>query len=284
MCRGGRLLKSVLLVLTLFSLILLGCSQAPAPSAPPVPEAMLTVTPSVPPQASPPVRATVAPSPTPTLLPSPTPRVVAEPVIEHIGLEIDAFNPNTRMAGDFRFTQDPVFMNRLFHDFGERITETSDGKPKVNPQPTYIVPLGTKVRSLTSGTVVAITKLYSDDYSIHVAKDERSPWRYETEHVINPLVEVGDMVTAGQIIAEASPFSSHNNAGMGMFEIGILRGGGNGPTHVCPYAYLDESVKAEFLEKIRRLYADWESYIGKDVYDETGYEVPGCLTLDELPD
>ncbi len=194
-----------------------------------------------------------------------------EPAIEHIGLEISPYDDATGKAGDFKFTSSKVFHDRIFQDFGEYITETPDGKPKSNPQPTYLVPVGTKVRALRSGIVTDVKKLYSGDYSVMVAKDQKSPWRYETEHVVNPVVKVGDAVKAGQVLAEASPFNAENNAGLGMFEIGILKGG-NPPAHVCPYQYLDEKVRNDTLEKIRTLYADWEAFKGNPgLYDESAY-------------
>ena len=146
-----------------------------------------------------------------------------EPKIEHIGIELEIYDPLTERAGDFVFINSKVFHNKIFQDYGELITETPDGKPKHNPQPTYLVPLGTKVRALTNGTVDKVKVLYSGDYTIMIMKSPNSPYRYELEHVINPLVKDGDRVVAGQIIAEASPHNSQSNSGYGLFEIGILK-------------------------------------------------------------
>lgn len=201
-----------------------------------------------------------------------------EPVIEHLGVEIDDYNPATNRAGDFVFTKSPLFLNKIFHDYGEYITETSDGKPKNNPQPTYVLPLGTKVRAITSGTVDKVAKLYSGDYSIMLIKKPGSPWRYEMEHVINPLVKPGDKVVAGQVVAEVSPHMSESNSGYGLVEIGILKGG-NLPFHFCPYAYLDPAVKSNLTAKILALYNAWEEYRGdSSLYAENDYQTPGCLT------
>lgn len=205
-----------------------------------------------------------------------------EPYIEHIGIEIDEYDSSKRRAGDFVFTQSEIFHDKLFQDYGEYITETPDRVPKINPQPTYIVPLGTKVRAITGGTVEKVTKLYSDDYGIMIIKDENSPYKYELEHVINVKVKPGDTVVAGQVIAEASPHNSKGNSGYGLFEIGILRGGPQ-PTHVCPYKYLDESVKQEYFKKILGLYAAWEKYRkNSDIYDEKKYVTPGCIMEEEI--
>lgn len=146
------------------------------------------------------------------------------------------------------------------------------------------MPLGTPVRSLVDGVVAAIPTVWSGDYSIHVTKSGKlERWIYETEHVINPKVKVGDKVTAGQIIAEVSDFDKGAPPGFGAVEIGILHGGGEGlPEHVCPFAYLDPSIKDETLKKITAFYKSWEEYIGDQTLYPESYEIPGCLTLDSI--
>src|SRR3989344_2003811 len=151
---------------------------------------------------------------------------------------------------------------------------TSNNKAKSNPQPTYIVPLGTPVRSLVDGVVAAIPVLWSKDYSIQVTTDgQMQKWMYEVEHVTNPKVKVGDRVVAGQIIGEVSNFNHGAPPGFGAVEIGILKGG-NPPEHVCPFLYLDDSIKEETLKKITALFTSWEEYIGNQaLYANTS--IPG---------
>lgn len=187
---------------------------------------------------------------------------------------------------DFKFTKSKLPFGRLFMDYGFVIpaSSTSTGQSKANPQPTYIVPLGTPVRSLVDGIVSAIPTLWSKDFSVQVTADGKmQKWIYETEHLINPTVEVGDEVKAGQIVGEVSSFDKGVPAGYGIVEIGILRGG-NPPEHVCPFQFLDESVKADTLSKIKELYSSWEEYVGdKTLYDEDSYQVEGCQILDPIP-
>lgn len=186
---------------------------------------------------------------------------------------------------DFKFTKEKLQFGRLFMEFGFVIpaNTSSSGQDKTNPQPTFIVPLGTPVRSLVDGVVVDMPTLWSGDISIHVTADgKRDKWIYETEHVRNPKVKIGDKVKAGQIIAEVGSFSGGDPPGFGAVEIGILKGG-NPPEHVCPFAYLDESVREEILTKIKDLLKSWEDFIGDaNLYDES-LEIPGCLTLDPIP-
>lgn len=173
-------------------------------------------------------------------------------------------------------------MDRVFTDFGFLVTQTSTGKPKRNPQPTFILPMGTKVRALITGVVVNVSKLYSGDYTVMVAKDRTSQWRYETEHVTKVRVKVGQRVKAGQVVAEVSPHDSANNGGFGLFEIGILRGG-NPPQHVCPFAYLDASIRSTVQRRLRSLYREWERKRGDTtLYNETAFPMPGCESLSAL--
>lgn len=203
-------------------------------------------------------------------------------LLKNIGVHLDSYDPQTNKAGDFVFTKQKLQFNRLFMPYGFVIPAnvTSSGQAKANPQPTYILPLGTKVLSLVDGIVANVPKLYSDDYSIQVTQNGKlEKWVYETEHVINPIVKVGDKVVAGQVIAEVSPHNSQQNPGFGIVEIGISKGG-NPPSHFCPYAYLDETVKEDLFAKIKAFYSAWEDYRGqKDLYNSPPEPVPGCSTL-----
>lgn len=183
---------------------------------------------------------------------------------------------------DFKFTKAKLQFGRVFMPYGFYIPGGDSAHPaKNNPQPTFVVPLGTPVRSLVDGVVANIGTVWSGDYSIQVTDNGQiQKWVYETEHVLNPKVKVGDKVTAGQIVGEVSTFSQAP-PGYGTVEIGILKGG-NPPQHVCPFAYLDDSIKVETLAKIKKLFKDWEEYTGdQSLYDE-GMPIPGCLTLEAI--
>ena len=184
---------------------------------------------------------------------------------------------------DFKLTKEKLQFNRLFMGYGFVIPAdpSSGNKEKSNPQPTYIVPLGTPARSLVDGIVAAIPTLWSKDYSVQVTEDGTlKKWVYETEHIINPKVKVGDKVVAGQIVGEVSDFNNGAPAGYGTVEMGILKGG-NPPQHVCPFLYLDDSIKKSTYEKMNSFFKSWEDYIGDQaLYNDTS--VPGCLTLDPI--
>jgi hypothetical protein len=78
-----------------------------------------------------------------------------------------------------------------------------------------------------------------------------------------------------------SDYDSKHMPGYGIVEIGILKGG-NPPAHVCPFNYLDPSIKEETFTNLRELYKEWNAYKGTSVYDTSAYSTPGCLTTDAI--
>lgn len=205
----------------------------------------------------------------------------SEVKIKHLGVNLDTYDPATNKAGDFEFTKENMAFNMLFFEYGYEVPANSAGPAKRNPQPTFILPLGTKVHALVDGEVVNVPKLYSNDYSVMV-QSEGSDLIFETEHVINVTVKQGDKVKAGDVIAEVSDYDAKNYAGMGLVEIGVLKAG-NPPSHVCPFDYLDDSIKDDTLSKITALQKSWEEYRGDNsIYDESKVVIPGCITSDPI--
>lgn len=208
--------------------------------------------------------------------------------IKNIGFNLDYYNPATNMAGDLKFTKfvwPEGTSGTIFAEYGRQNTPNSARGSAVsyNPQPTFLLPLGTKVRALIDGEVVNVSKLYSGDYSVHM-QGKGSDLIFETEHVINVKVKVGDKVKAGEVIAEVSNYEGDKLDGLGVLEIGILVGGKT-PSHICTFDYLDDSIKTETLKKIRALEDSWESYRGEpDVYQQDKEVTPGCLSRDVIYD
>ena len=205
--------------------------------------------------------------------------------IKHIGVNLDYYDPKTNKAGDLVFTKAKFTsgIQLLFTDYAYVIkgANTSTGQDKANPQPTFILPLGSKVYSLIDGEVFNVPKLYSNDYSVMV-QGEGSELIFETEHVINVKVKKGDKVKAGDVIAEVSDYSAHGYNGLGLVEIGVLKGG-NPPSHLCPFDYLDDSIKDETIKKINALKKSWEKYRGDtSLYDESKEVTPGCLSREPI--
>lgn len=209
--------------------------------------------------------------------------VEPKPKIEHLGIELDFYNPTTNKAGDFAFNDftypwnSEVYNPRVFYDYGA-LDDQNQNKPR-SSQIIYILPLGTKVRAMASGIVTDIADVYSGDYTIFVTNPNSPTWHYEHEHVINPVVVEGETVVAGQVLAEVSDYSQWlKQDGFGVLDIGLFRPVQNAPRHHCPFLYLDESIKQDSFEKIRALYQSWEEYKNDStLYDETAYSTPGCV-------
>lgn len=207
--------------------------------------------------------------------------------IKGLGINLDYYDPKTNSAGDIKFTDHKFSYKPPFDAYGHFKTGLStDEGPERNPQPSFFVPRGTKIRALIDGFVYDVPKLYSGDYSVIIAPSMDSRWRFETEHVNNPIVKPGDFVKAGQVVAEASTAKMGNDMEWGWFEIGIGKGSQNTtdrPQHVCPFKYLNDSIKDETLKKLKALMLSWEQY-RKDpnFYDENSTSIPGCLVLDTL--
>jgi biotin carboxyl carrier protein len=202
-------------------------------------------------------------------------------VMKSIGFNLGYYNETTNSAGDLKFTKLPLFNDQIMGDFGQQDPRTPNDPSKRNPQPTFILPLGTKVLSLIDGTVTKVETLYSGDTTIWVSPYKDSSLHFETEHVNKVTVKVGDQVKSGQPIAEVSDYDTKAHAGFGIVEIGVLGQNGNRPSHSCPFQYLDPSVKDETLKKITSLHISWNKYLGKTVYGTT-YAIPGCITTDPV--
>lgn len=202
-------------------------------------------------------------------------------VMKSIGFKLDYYNEATNSAGDIKFTKLPLFNDQIMGDFGQQDPRSPNDATKRNPQPTFILPLGTKVLSLIDGTVTKVETLYSGDTTIWVSPRKDSTLNFETEHVNKVTIKVGDQVKSGQPIAEVSDYDTKAHAGFGIVEIGVLGQSGNHPSHTCPFQYLDASVKDDMYKKITALHQAWNKYLAKDVYTGT-YAIPGCVTTDPV--
>ena len=209
--------------------------------------------------------------------------------LKSIGFRLDYYDPATQRAGDFHFTKelaqvlsgDPIFQKLIWSDYGIQDVRSPNDPSKRNVQPTFILPLSTKVLAPIDGVVIRVETLYSKDWTIWFASSMEDTWSYETEHVSKPNVKIGDNVTAGQVVAEVSPHGSEHTRGFGILEIGLFHPLNNQPTHWCPFEHLGSSVKDDINKKIVALYAAWEKYLGDpSVYNHKSYPTPGCATLE----
>ncbi len=207
-------------------------------------------------------------------------------VLKSIGFNLDYYNPATNHAGDMVFTHedhDLGMTHMIFADFGIQDARSPNDSTKRNPQPTFILPLGTKVHSLVDGVVVNVQSLYSSDYTVWVSSHEGSKYIYETEHVDKPIVKKGDRVTGGQVIGEVSSHDSQYHPGFGIVEIGILHSSSTQAQHICPFHYLDPGIKSDIQKKILDVHKAWMSYVNMpNLYDDAHSAEPGCYILDPV--
>lgn len=208
--------------------------------------------------------------------------------LKTIGFNFDNYNPATNRAGDMVFTHADHDLSGHFHlifsDFGTQDPRSPTDPSKRNVQPTFVLPLGTKVLSLVDGVVSNVETLYSNDSTIMVTSTgENTSYIYETEHIINPLVKKGDQVKGGQVIGEVSTHDSQYHPGFGIVEIGILHPVDNQAAHICPFYYLDSSVKADIQKKIINVHKAWMEYTGlPNLYDDAHAAEPGCFITDPV--
>jgi len=153
--------------------------------------------------------------------------------------------------------------------------EGATGSGTVNPQPVLYAPLGTAVLAIKTGTVIKVTKLYSNDYNIMIAaeNDQKNVW--ELEHVIDVKVKEGDRVKAGQAIAKVGDFDERYTPGIGLVEFGLLINSSGPPTHICPFKKIASSAK-------NRIAAELTAIIEADKkrgYDSGPMAVIGCTAL-----
>lgn len=242
--------------------VLLACSQPAPPPAAPMPSTDAGVVPSP----------TKAPTPLLRSLPVDLEAVDWEAVMENADLFRD-----TAPIVDYGFT----------HGAG-----TADERR--NPQPTFHVPLGTPVLAPIDGVVVAIEPLYSGDLTIMFAAElgvRDIVW--ETEHVEDPSVQVGDTVRAGQPVAVVSDYACYYSReefgneewcgrGIGLVELGYLVGGAV-PKHYCPFGDLtDPSALPQIEAALRGAREAIEAIAGETVFETSSWATPNCIVVEPV--
>lgn len=235
----------------------------------------------------------------------PTPSSGVPAVIESWGVSVAPYDAATMKAGDLYVGAIPFptgsVNQAVIQYYGEGPRRPQDPPDFIDPQMTFYVPIHTKVRAIATGEVCWVKALntgYSDDYSIGlgVSVDGRPACQtdpgsgqgsgtvatWEHEHVMEPAVKVGDKVTAGQVIAEASYYTKDNwlyTSGYALYEIGILVSVNSGgpPQHVCPALYLAPKARDALLAQLATAARAFEANTGTSHYEPKTLET-GCIT------
>ena len=197
-----------------------------------------------------------------------------KPILKNLGVNIDAWNKQTNLAGDIAFDRQIIFEDdfikndRPFLEFGNfEHTKENPGKLIEN---WFFVKSKTKVMAPADGKVYIGFIEHTKDWSVSMQM-LGSPWIVSIEHLLNLEVEEGDQVKAGDILGEAVP-----KFGVGFTELAVWTGGREIYKY-CPFDFLDESLKPVYTEKLNKLASDWEEFVGKNIYEEEKWVSPGCL-------
>ena len=217
-------------------------------------------------------------------------------VIQNWGLAVDTYDSGSGMAGVMRIrgVTPPTFGNAADdamyrHIFG---VYGMDLKGMKEPQIAIIAPLGTPVISMVDGTVCNLSKVWSNDYTVGVAPIGTpcmiGNWAtvlFEHEHLINPMVKVGDKVKAGQQIGTVSDYNQHWKAkGFGMIEIGVffVKKGSNKSWHACLGNYLAPAKRDSMLAVLTSVQMAWMAELSDPTLYDLGAQNPVvCLTNDD---
>jgi hypothetical protein len=149
------------------------------------------------------------------------------------------------------------------------------GSGSVNPQPVLYAPIGTVVLAIKTGTVIKISKLWSNDYNIMIAAENDKKNIWGLEHVIDVKVKEGDKVKAGQPIAKVGDFDERYTPGIGLVEFGLLINSSGPPSHICPFKKIAPSAKSRITSELTAIIAADK----KRGYDSGPMEVIGCTAL-----
>ena len=217
-------------------------------------------------------------------------------VIQNWGLAVDTYDSGSGMAGVMRIrgVTPPTFGNAADNAMYRHIFGVygMDLKGMKEPQIAIIAPLGTPVISMVDGTVCNLSKVWSNDYTVGVAPIGTpcmmGNWAtvlFEHEHLINPMVKVGDKVKAGQQIGTVSDYNQHWKAkGFGMIEIGVffVKKGSNKSWHACLGNYLAPAKRDSMLAVLTSVQMAWMAELSDPTLYDLGAQNPVvCLTNDD---
>jgi hypothetical protein len=161
---------------------------------------------------------------------------------------------------------------------------------KTAPQLSFWAPENADVLAPVTGTVARIEQLYSGDFTIQY---QGNGYFWETEHVLDVRVAVGDTVTAGDVVAKVSNFECEYarrqfgnetlcGLGIGIVEFGLLLPTGEGAQHGCPFddEYVSPTAAAALATSLDAARMKIETALGDPgFYDPSSWEAPNCIKL-----
>jgi len=203
------------------------------------------------------------------------------PVFKHLGVDIEPVNPATGMAGAFD-------LNNLSASGGSMFFEPFGYKPRWGdyaPISDWIFSSapGTNIYSPIDGVVVNVAHNTNwDDWEIIMQPRNcaKSEYWVVLDHVVDVQVEIGQRLTAGQVVAKKGSFTNNGlfEGNSRSFEITV---GNSKKEAFCPLMFFPEPERTQAIEKLTQLMRDIESfnsptnYYRQDTYNENAWFVDG---------
>ncbi|MBN1781595.1 M23 family metallopeptidase [bacterium] len=192
-------------------------------------------------------------------------------MIENLGVRFGPWDRSTNTAGDFLFT-DISNVTRIVGEFGLRVV-SYDGSYKYLPNMDFIVRDSTPVMAIAEGEV---TRYFfqdgSNDYEIGIRSLNDPDFEVGYDHLVNILVEPGDIVAPGDPIGNPRPLFY----GLGSFEI-MISCSETGLSY-CPFCVFNPDKIDSCRSQLIRLMEDWETFRSDTtIYEESAFVFPGCL-------
>jgi len=118
------------------------------------------------------------------------------PVIKNLAVRFEPYDPATGRAGDFIF-KDQGTLNKLFWEFGATFGKGTQYE-HIMPTFEYDTDPNASVAAIADGIVRSVAfQAEANDYEIFISVKD-SMWAVDYDHITNPVVKIGDMVTAGK--------------------------------------------------------------------------------------
>ncbi len=195
------------------------------------------------------------------------------PILKNLSVDIEAYNSETGLAGDFNFASAKLIDANIFTSFGSVITGTT-----LNPTFEYKPVEGSNMVAISAGIVDSIGyDSENDDYAISVKPSSLSIWLISYDHVKNVQVSEAETISAGDAIGQVGTWYG----GLGRTEIQVINQ--NNGLSYCPFSVFDSTLTGGYQNKITQLMQDLEEYLEEymddiSIFDEDAMIYPGCLT------
>lgn len=236
-------------------------------------------------------------------------------IIKNLGVNFAPYDSGTDRAGDFIFGCTNAY--KVFIEFGAIVDGGSSGN-NILPTFEYIVDATTTISAISDGEVVDVCWQSSitdppdagyvrctniswdvDDYEITVVINSNPQYEVYYDHVVNPQVRAGDIITAGDPIGNPG-ITSHACEEFGgtplLGRTEIMVNSGAQSKSFCPFTHFDAATRATYEATVTQMMSDWEQYVfdvygitgnydpnppkAEQVYDDESHPVPGCALLE----